>query len=120
MWKELFFLLVVTTSLVASVKVQCKQDSQCGSDECCYYHEGPMVASKRRRAVLPFTGMVQGGWCEKYKTRGEYCDTIEMMNGHCECAPGLKCTFISDQHVTPQPIVQKRGPVFGGHYECQT
>lgn len=35
--------------------------SECASDECCYYHEGPMVASKKRQAaILPFAGMVQG------------------------------------------------------------
>ncbi|VDI56624.1 Hypothetical predicted protein [Mytilus galloprovincialis] len=82
MWKEIFVLFGISVAIVSSLKVQCKHASECASDECCYYHEGPMVASKKRQAaILPFAGMVQGGWCEKYRTQGEHCSGIATMNG---------------------------------------
>ena len=69
---------------------------------------------------------VLGGWCEKYKKEGEYCSGIGKMNGHCECAPGLKCTFIKDPTIPPPtavlmklPPIVKRMMIWGGHSECQ-
>jgi hypothetical protein len=44
---------------------------------------------------------VVGGWCERYKQHGQHCDGISKMNGHCECAPGLKCTWIPDPTLPP-------------------
>ena len=41
-------------------QTQCKHDSECSTGECCYYHEGPMVMSKKRQVLLPFKEMVQG------------------------------------------------------------
>lgn len=41
-------------------QIQCRHDSDCTSDECCYYHEGPIVLSKKRQALLPFSGIFQG------------------------------------------------------------
>ncbi|VDI56625.1 Hypothetical predicted protein [Mytilus galloprovincialis] len=126
MWKEIFVLFGISVAIVSSLKVQCKHASECASDECCYYHEGPMVASKKRQAaILPFAGMVQGGWCEKYRTQGEHCSGIATMNGHCGCAPGLKCTAIQDPTLPPLTIapiktILKRSMVFGWHSECQT
>ncbi|VDI56623.1 Hypothetical predicted protein [Mytilus galloprovincialis] len=95
MLKEICLFLVVSISIVSSVKVQCRHDTECGSDECCYYHEGPIVVSKKRESILPFSSMIQGGWCEKYKTEGQSCSGIAKMNGHCECGPGLTCTVVS-------------------------
>ncbi|XP_063447659.1 uncharacterized protein LOC134727209 [Mytilus trossulus] len=97
MWKEICVVLVISVSIVSSLKVQCRQDTECGSDECCYYHEGPMLVSKRR-SILPVSGMIQGGWCEKYKTEGQSCSGIAKMNGHCECGPGLTCTVTVSTH----------------------
>ncbi|CAC5373248.1 unnamed protein product [Mytilus coruscus] len=113
--------VIAAVTLTSSLKVQCKQDSQCSSDECCYYHEGPMVASKWRRAVLPFNVMVQGGWCEKYQPQGEYCSSIAKMNGHCGCAPVLKCKWIPDPTLSMllQPVIHARSMQIGGHLEYQ-
>ncbi|XP_063447656.1 U3-aranetoxin-Ce1a-like [Mytilus trossulus] len=126
MWKEIFVLFGISIAIASSSKVQCKHTSECASDECCFYHEGPMVASKKRQAsILPFAGMVQGGWCEKYRTQGEHCSGIATMNGHCGCAPGLKCNLIQDPTlptltIAPIKTILKRSMLFGWHSECQT
>ncbi|XP_052072064.1 U3-aranetoxin-Ce1a-like [Mytilus californianus] len=120
MWKEFILLSVIAVTLTSSLKVQCKHDSECGTDECCFYHEGPMIMSKRQDLVS-FAGMVQGGWCEKYQPQGEYCSSIGKMNGHCGCAPGLKCKWIPDPtlSILLQPVIHARSMQIGGHSECQ-
>ncbi|VDI56382.1 Hypothetical predicted protein [Mytilus galloprovincialis] len=128
MWKEILVVLAISCTIATTSKVECRHDSQCGSDECCYYHEGQLNfpdSKKRQNIILP-TIMFQGGWCEKYKTQGEYCKYISKDNGHCECGAGLKCTHIADPTLPPIiPTVvmtipeHHRWMYLGGHTECQ-
>jgi len=69
---------------------------------------------------------VVGGWCERYKQQGQHCDGISKMNGHCECAPGLKCTWIPDPTLPPLILqtlpsisINVRSLRPGGHSECR-
>ncbi|XP_071133237.1 uncharacterized protein [Mytilus edulis] len=97
MWRDILMVLVISCQVVTASKVECRHDSQCGSDECCYYYEGPVVPSKKRQVnVLPATQyfITRGGWCESYKKKGEYCDDFSKAYGHCECGAGLECTTI--------------------------
>ncbi|XP_076073945.1 U3-aranetoxin-Ce1a-like isoform X1 [Mytilus galloprovincialis] len=128
MWKEILVVLVITCAVATASKDECRHDSQCGSDECCYYHEGPLMVSKKRQSIFfPVTVpmVFQGGWCEKYKKQGEYCNYFSKMNGHCDCGAGLKCTYIADPTMppmTPSGVMtaeHKRMVLFGGHTECQ-
>ncbi|XP_076073946.1 U3-aranetoxin-Ce1a-like isoform X2 [Mytilus galloprovincialis] len=128
MWKEILVVLVITCAVATASKDECRHDSQCGSDECCYYHEGPLMVSKKRQSIFfPVTVpmVFQGGWCEKYLKQGEHCNHHNKMNGHCECGAGLSCAFIADPTLppmTPSGIMtaeHKRMLFFGGHSECQ-
>ena len=68
-----------------------------------------------------------GGWCERYKQQGERCSGMSKMNGHCECAPGLKCKWFKDPTLGPIVLhklttmsMKPRSMIFGGgHSECQ-
>ncbi|VDH93532.1 Hypothetical predicted protein [Mytilus galloprovincialis] len=111
MLKELTIISLVLVSVHA--KTMCRLDSECASGECCYYHEGYMIVSKRD-ATLPFNPIHQGGWCEKYLTDGARCNPFNKVNGHCSCGNGLKCTRFP---YTTTSSVGKRG-LLPGDYLC--
>ncbi|XP_033729354.1 uncharacterized protein LOC117318484 [Pecten maximus] len=122
MFKEVAVILGLCMVLV-SARTSCTRDDQCGSGECCYYHEGPMIMSRKRQQhaqlSLPqdLTLMHQGGYCEVYKRVNESCSVFGKINGHCECGPGLTCKFVSSgpSLLGPDTIVaSKRSMVFQG------
>ncbi|OWF47612.1 uncharacterized protein LOC110454148 [Mizuhopecten yessoensis] len=121
MWKEIAVILGVCLVLV-SARTSCTGDTECGKGECCYYHEGPMIMSRKRQLAqmsLPQDLMMmhQGGYCERYKLVNETCSVFGKINGHCECSPGLSCQFVSSgpSILSPDAIVaSKRGMVYQG------
>ncbi|XP_060067157.1 uncharacterized protein LOC132547417 [Ylistrum balloti] len=122
MFKEIAVILGVCLVLV-SARTSCKRDDECGSGECCYYHEGPMIMSRKRQQLnqiaLPqdLMNLHQGGYCERYKLQNETCSVFGKMNGHCECSPGLSCKFVSSGPTLLNPdslAVSKRGMVYQG------
>nr|XP_034313693.1 uncharacterized protein LOC105338284 isoform X2 [Crassostrea gigas] len=102
----------VSATLIPRTATKCFTDAECGQDECCFRHEGPWIVSKRQDGSL--TG-IHFGVCEKYQGLGDLCNSIDKMNGHCGCGPGLTCSAII-HHTTDTPTFQKRTFVPG---QCQ-
>ncbi|XP_069123488.1 uncharacterized protein [Argopecten irradians] len=129
MFKELAVILSLCMVLV-SARTSCTRDDQCGTNECCYYHEGPLIMSRKRQDLaqmslpLDLSLMHQGGYCESYKQLNDHCNVFAKMNGHCECGAGLVCKFVSsapDILTAPDTLVaSKRGMVYQGpgSYQC--
>ncbi|VDH93530.1 Hypothetical predicted protein [Mytilus galloprovincialis] len=111
MFKELTLISLVVVSIQA--KTMCRLDSECASDQCCYYHEGPMIVSKRN-VFLPFNAMHQGGWCETYLAEGARCNPFSKLNGHCSCGNGLTCTRFP--YTTTSSVIKRK--LLPGDYLC--
>nr|XP_011441117.1 uncharacterized protein LOC105337884 [Crassostrea gigas] len=102
---------------VAWAATHCLTNAECGTDECCFKHDGPFLVSKRKRASSDLLGPAihsSTGVCEKFKLEGEYCSWLDTANGHCGCQAGLQCRFVEDPNAHFEPfVVSKRGGVPG-------
>ncbi|XP_062603127.1 uncharacterized protein LOC134264885 [Saccostrea cucullata] len=108
---------VACTLSVAWAATHCMTDAECGSDECCFKHDGPYLVSKKKRASGDLLGPVMhmsSGVCEKYKLEGDHCSWLDTANGHCGCQTGLQCRFVEDPTKVHEPfLLSKRGGVPG-------
>ncbi|KAK7493260.1 hypothetical protein BaRGS_00015386 [Batillaria attramentaria] len=82
--KFLFLLCLIIAALAAC-------EDQCADDECCQI-VNIIVASRKRQFLLQPIRPYTSGTCQKYKTEGESCSSIAVMNGYCGCKSGLRCT----------------------------
>ncbi|KAK7493261.1 hypothetical protein BaRGS_00015387 [Batillaria attramentaria] len=95
--KLLFLLCLIIAALAscqAEVGTPCTSQDQCADDECCQIVNMIVASRKRQLLVKPIGGPNTSGTCQKYKTEGESCSSIAVMNGYCGCKPGLRCTPI--------------------------
>ncbi|XP_022317341.2 uncharacterized protein LOC111120708 [Crassostrea virginica] len=102
---------IAQTTLAAT----CFTDAECGTGECCFRHEGPMIVS-RRQLTATLLGSSHGV-CEKYQLEGDHCNVFDKLNGHCGCGAGLHCAFVPD----PTTTSAKRSmiaPSVPGSYRC--
>ncbi|XP_061182264.1 uncharacterized protein LOC133190582 [Saccostrea echinata] len=94
---------------------RCFTDAECGTGECCFRHEGPMIMSKRQELASLISS--SHGVCERYQLEGEYCSVFDKLNGHCSCGAGLKCAFVPDS-TTVQTKRSMIAPSVPGSYRC--
>eukprot|EP00105_Crassostrea_gigas_P019887 XP_011438519.1 PREDICTED: uncharacterized protein LOC105336044 [Crassostrea gigas] len=107
-----FLGIIVGTALATT----CMTDAECGSGECCFRHEGPLIMSRRQLTASLFTS--NHGVCEKFQLEGDHCSVFDKLNGHCSCGAGLKCAFVPD---STTPTTGKRSMVYHsvpGSYRC--
>lgn len=144
--KNFGFLYIYEFCLILQLATTCMTDAECGSGECCFRHEGPLIMSRRQLTAsllasnhgnvwnatafhhFVFTVVVNTvtifipctcvGVCEKYQLEGDHCSVFDKLNGHCSCGAGLKCAFVPD---STTPTTGKRSMVYHsvpGSYRC--
>ncbi|XP_022317340.1 uncharacterized protein LOC111120709 isoform X1 [Crassostrea virginica] len=86
-------------SVQTTIAATCFTDAECGTGECCFRHDGPMIVSRRQLT----TTLSHHGVCEKYQVEGDHCNVFDKLNGHCGCGAGLHCAFVPDPTTTSAP-----------------
>ncbi|XP_060576469.1 uncharacterized protein LOC132733800 [Ruditapes philippinarum] len=115
-----FAILILGVISGISEAVVCKNNTDCGTGECCYIQPEFMVVSKRQ-ALLPHLHQHHDtGVCEKYRQMGDHCGVFEIMNGHCGCGYGTHCRWVPEPTTTKSPIIRKMLPYHDGPgaYKC--
>ncbi|XP_053374791.1 uncharacterized protein LOC128547094 [Mercenaria mercenaria] len=118
----IYFTVVLATSRTTE-GVVCKNDTMCGSGECCYIKPALEVVSRRQASILPvLPGFHDTGICEKYRVEHEYCGLLEQANGHCGCGPGLLCKSVPAASTLQPLVVSKKRDIYmpgPGSFQCE-
>nr|AQM52682.1 prokineticin-like protein [Pomacea canaliculata] len=83
---------IVLATCKAEVGKVCTSQSQCAADECCQIVNIVILSKKRELALSPVRNT--SGTCQKYHKAGDNCNSFDVLNGYCSCAPGLTCTTV--------------------------